>query len=82
MSVFMHHMHSYIHHYESTEDNVFWYHHPAGYKVECEKRMFDTPGNCTAIDNHGTIVATKTEMQNWQNVTIWPNLILNHDQSK
>lgn len=69
MSIFMQIMHGYIFHYETQGNNEHWYYHPAGYKVECQKQMFDTPGDCIAVNEHGTIVATKTDMGNWK--TVW-----------
>lgn len=79
ISIFMHFMHSYVSHYETLGNNEHWYYHPAGYKVECKKRMFDTPGECLAIDEYGVVVATKTKLGNWQNVTVRPDLVRDCD---
>jgi len=65
----------YFAHYETWGENEVWYYHPAGYQVDCQKRMFGPPGPCQAKDEHGVVVATKTEMWIWENVTKWPNLM-------
>ena len=66
--VFLYHeVYQQILHYETWGNNEHWYFHPAGHKVECEVRLFQSPGNCVAIDENGNIVDTKTELGNWRN---------------
>lgn len=55
-------------HYETWGNNEHWYYHPDGYKVECEIRLFQSPGQCKAIDEYGNIVDTKTGLRNWNGV--------------
>jgi hypothetical protein len=52
-------------HYETWGNNEHWYYHPDGYKVECEMRLFQTPGHCKAVDENEIIVDTKTGLGNW-----------------
>ena len=55
-------------HYETWGNNEHWYYHPDGYVVECEIRLFQSPGLCYAVDEYGTIVDTKTGLGNWNGV--------------
>jgi len=55
-------------HYKTWGNNELWYYHPDGYKVECEIRFFQSPGQCTAIDENGIIVDVKTGLGNWNGV--------------
>ncbi|MCV0367680.1 MAG: hypothetical protein K5798_10525 [Nitrosopumilus sp.] len=55
-------------HYETLGNNEMWYYHPDGYDVECEVRFFQSPGQCTAIDENNIIVDTKTKLGNWHGV--------------
>ena len=48
-------------HYETWGNNEHWYYHPDGYNVECEIRLFQSPGLCNAIDEYGTVVDTKLD---------------------
>ena len=59
-------------HYETWANNELWYFHSDGYVVECEFRLFQSPGMCNAFDEHGNIVDTKTGMGNWKNENIEP----------
>ena len=57
-------------HYETWGNNEMWYYHPDGYDVECELRIFQSPGQCRAIDENGIVVDSKTKLGNWNGV-IW-----------
>ena len=35
--------------YKTWGNNEHWYHHPDGHKVECEMRLFQSPGMCVAL---------------------------------
>lgn len=55
-------------HYETWGNNEHWYNHPDGYNVECEIHLFQTPGQCNAIDENGIIVDTKTGLGDWSGI--------------
>ena len=54
-------------HYKTWANNEHWYHHPDGYDVECEIRLFQSPGICVAFNANGTIVDFKTGLGDWEN---------------
>ena len=55
-------------HYKTWGNNEMWYYHSDGYDVECEMRLFQSPGSCKAIDENGITVDTKTRLGNWTGV--------------
>ena len=65
-----HEIYQQITHYKTWGNNEMWYYHSDGYDVECEMRLFQSPGPCKAIDENGITVDTKTGLGNWTGV-IW-----------
>jgi hypothetical protein len=55
-------------HYKTWGNNEMWHYHPDGYDVECEIRLFQSPGPCKVVDENGYVVDTKTGLGNWTGI--------------
>jgi len=54
--------------YKTWMNNDWYFHHPFGYEVECEFRLFGEPDLCIALDDKGRIIEVSTELGDWKKV--------------